>query len=600
MHRFPLTMRAFLSSFIPVLAVLIASFAALSSAVHQRIRLDLRDALQNSDQLLNRANVEFKRQNSVLVSKLTDTAGLKASVGLMAETNDDASSRSQVRATIEAQLWELRQSTSYDLLAVSDLRARTIAVIPAVTSGVIPVQNGLADLNGGLFYLESVPIEIGGEPAAFLTLGRQFDLRRSVVADNAVLTYRGRVRASTFSPKKNAEIEAQLRSACPNSESGCEATIGGEAYVVSALQLSQLGDEYRLLGFRSLDTPLNAFNRAFIPVLVRIGLGGVLFALISTLLTSQSVSRPLSHLAAQLETGASAGSFPEKLESGKGVREVDLVVSAFNRVADAERRSRTELLLAKKEAESANQLKSEFLTNISHELRTPMNGVLGMTELLFGTHLNEEQVDYASVVRDSAQALLAMIDDILDFSNLEVGQLKLSLEEVNLREIFNSSMAFTRDRASKKPIRVEGYFSDSLPAVLAGDNARLRQVLRHICDNSVKFTKAGFVRIAVEPVKRSETEIEVQFSVRDTGIGIAPEKLELIFQQFTQVDGSLTRQQGGTGVGLCIVQATAKLMGGMVAVESQVGVGSNFRLTVPLRVVAHTTPALSSADLVVI
>ena len=593
MRRLSLTTRAFLLSFIPICFLLGTSFWAINTAVHQKIRQDLREALQSSDQLLNRASAEFARQNSALLAKLTDSAGLKASVGLLAEADKDPSARNQVRSTIEAQLWEFQNASLYDFLAISDLHGRTVAAIPlpqtpsrpgySISSQSALTQAGLEQIQGVLFQVQSVPIEIAGETAAVLTLGRRFDLERLAVGDRAVLFSNGRVVRSTFPPQENARIERDLSSQCPNFESGCEVSIAGESYVVSILQRAQLGPGYRLLGFRSLDVPLRAFNRAFIPTLVEIGLGGVLFALVSTLLTSHSVSQPLRRLASQLQIGATSGVLPERLESVRGVREVDLVVDAFNRVAEAERHSRSELILAKQAAEAANRLKTEFLTNVSHELRTPLNGVLGMTDLLESTTLTEEQTEYATTLRTSGRSLISLIDDMLDFSELEMGRFRLRPSQFELRRVVNDAAAVTQARAAKMPISVETRYADCIPQFFFADETRIRQVLMHLCNNAVKFTQAGFIRISADCMRATDREVELKFSVADTGIGIAPDKLDMIFQQFTQVDGSLTRRQGGTGIGLSIAKAIVELMGGRMSVESRPGVGSIFSFILPLK-----------------
>lgn len=586
MQRLTLARRIFLLSFVPVCLLLVLTFVAINDAVHQRVRQDLRDALYNSDQLLNQASADFSRETSALVAKLTDSAGLKASVGLLPEATRDPSLAKQVRATIEGQLSELQQASRYDYLSISDAQGRTVAAIPAsrVISGdgpIISPRAGLADYGGVLFQVESVPIEIGGEAAGILTLGRQFDFKRLAAGGEAALLKTGRIIRSTFPANTIKALETQLQMNCPRPDSGCEVEVSGESFVVSTLQREQLGDSYQLLVFRSLDLPLKAFNHAFVPQLIEIGLSGIVFALVCTLVTTQSVTRPLRLLASQLETGAVSGALPERVEVGKGVPEVDLVASAFNRVAAAERRSRSELVVAKQAAEMANRIKTEFLTNISHELRTPINGVLGMTEVLIATGLSEEQVEYAGVIRDSAVALTALIDGILDFSELETGGIRLNPTEMNPVSILDDVGAVMRSRAAKKPIVIEIVRPGSLPLRCIGEDKRIRQVLMHLCENAIKFTEKGFVRISAQYTPTSSSQGDITFNVEDTGIGIAREDLDFVFQPFTQVDGSLTRRHGGTGIGLSITKALVELMGGRIGVKSDPRVGSTFWFAVP-------------------
>jgi signal transduction histidine kinase len=581
MHRLTLATRTFLLSFIPTCVLLIGAFSALNSAIHERVRQDLREGLYNSDRLLNRANAEFSQQNSALLAKLTDSAGLKASVGLLPEAQKDASLDSQVRATIEAQLREFQHALPYDYAAISDLHGRTLAAIrgSGADAGDAPPflqHDGLVDNAGILYQFQSVPIEIGGEVAGMLILGRQFDIKRMAAGGDAALLNNDRIVSSTFPRAFLGPLEVQLQKHCSQPDSGCEVKTGGRSYVVSALQRNQLGDHYRLLVFRSLDEPLQAFNRAFLPELMEVGLGGIVFALVCTLVTTRSVVRPLRLLASQLETGADSGILPVKLDAGNGVREVDLVASAFNRVSAAERRSKSELVVAKQAAEMANRLKSEFLTNVSHELRTPINGVVGMTELLIATGLNRDQAEYAGTICQSATALVSLIDGILDFSELETGQLRLKPSEMNVGRILEDVGAAVRARAANKPIVIEIFRPPSLPDHCIGEDKRIRQALMHLCDNAVKFTDRGFIRISAHFTETGQLHGDLTFNVEDTGIGVAEENLHFVFQPFTQVDGSLTRRNGGTGIGLSITKAFVELMGGRIGVKSVPGVGSTF------------------------
>ncbi|MBK1721460.1 ATP-binding protein [Thiocystis violacea] len=468
-----------------------------------------------------------------------------------------------------------------------------ISSLVVIVMDVISMRNALVERVGALSRVAAINM---AAPLAFQDPGAAEEILAALGSEEdviriQVLTAEGQLFADYLSPRPRyagrlATLvdEAQAARAREPQASG-----GGVEPVLSFrsgyldLHMSVLVDG-KTLGYMDLQYDTTELSRrilyqGLVALLVFIGGTGIAFLLAARL--HGLISGPIREIAEIMGRTATHQDFSVRLDAHQK-DELGTLMRAFNTMLEQIELRDVELRKARDAAEAGSEAKSQFLVSMSHEIRTPMNGILGMAELLSGTSLDARQQHFTQTIQVSAESLLAIINDILDFSKIEAGRLDLERLDFDLCAILDRTLDLLHESARAKGLALRARIPAGFPGWVRGDPGRLQQVLTNLLSNAIKFTERGSVQLTLSVLEETAAVRRVRIAVADTGIGLAPDQREPVFERFSQADSSTSRRYGGTGLGLSISKQLVELMGGDIAVESALGQGSVFRIDLPL------------------